>query len=563
MRCGRTLLKNRRKLMSQRSSPYEEGDPNSKICFVGEAPSRVEIRLQRPFVGPAGLVFEECLHTAGIIRRQCYITNVFEFETYKDKRTQSAIYKKGSGELLWAPKRGFTELGVSSLGPLKDRLDKCKANVIVPLGGCALDALYDKYQILKWRGSILESTMLDNGRKLVPTIHPAAVLRGQYTWRYHIIRDMKRAKEQARSSAIRLPARDLLIDPSFEQCLAYLKEMQDVERLATDVEIYNNQISCVSFSPDPRNAISIPFLGRDGGHRWSPEQEIELVEATAAVLANPISLKVNQNILFDMFMYLFRLGIHVKGPIGDTMVAFNLMYVDFKKGLDTICSLYTEEPYYKDDGKIWNKPFRDMDAFWRYNAKDACIALEAWINMEPEMKRDGYMKTHDSTVSMYNTLLYMMVKGLRVDQQTLEETRVDIQDRLALKKKELNDIAGFPVNALSPKQCKDYLYIHKGARPLVSPKTGSITTDDLALARLWRRHHWPEIKVMQDIRTLNKLGSGYLDVELDPDNRLRCSYNPRGTWTGRLSSSQTVMGTGLNMQNLDPAFKAFIIPDED
>lgn len=546
-----------------RSSSYEEGDPNSKICFVGEAPSRAEIRLQRPFVGPAGLVFEECLHTAGVIRRQAYITNVFEFEVYKDKRTQSAIYKKGSGELLWTPKKGFTEEGVGSLISLKERLDRCKANVIVPLGGCALDALYDKSQIMKWRGSILESSMLENGRKLVPTIHPAAVLRGQYTWRYLIIKDMKRAKEQARSSVIRLPERDLLIDPSFSQCLAYLKEMEHAERIATDVEIYNHQISCASFSADASSAISIPFLGRDGGHRWNLEQETELVAAMAVVLGNPKSLKVNQNILFDMFMYLFRLGIHVKGPIADTMVGFNLMYVDFKKGLDTICSICTEEPYYKDDGKIWAKPFRDMDAFWRYNAKDACVALESWLYMEPELKRDGYMKTHDSTVSMYNTLLYMMIKGLNVDTQALEETRDDIQKRLAQKKEELNNLVGRPLNALSPKQCKEYLYIHKGARPLVSPKTGTITTDDLALARLWRRHHWPEIKIMQDVRTLNKLGSGYLDVELDPDNRIRCSYNPRGTKFGRLSSSETVMGTGLNMQNLDPSFKAFIIPDEE
>ena len=546
-----------------RSSPYEEGDINSKICFVGEAPSRAEMRLGRPFVGPAGIVFEECLHTAGVIRRQAYITNVFEFEVYKDKRTQSVIYKKGTGEVLWAPKKGFTEEGVRSLGPLKERLDRCKANVIVPLGGCALDALYDKYQIMKWRGSILESTMLDNGRKLVPTIHPAAVLRGQYTWRYLIIKDMKRAKEQARSSAIRLPERDLIIDPSFSTCLAYLKEMENVERLATDVEIYNHQISCTSFSADPSSAISIPFLGRDGGHRWTLEQETELVAAIATVLSNPKSLKINQNILFDMFMYLYRLGVHVQGPIGDTMVAFNLMYVDFKKGLDTICSICTEEPYYKDDGKIWAKPFRDMDAFWRYNCRDAAVALEAWNYMEPELKRDGYMKTHDSTVSMYNTLLYMMIKGLRVDKETLEATRVDIQKKLAAKKEELNSIVGHPLNALSPKQCKEHLYIHKGARPLISPKTGTVTTDDLALARLWRRHHWPEIKVMQDIRTLNKLGSGYLDVELDPDDRLRCSYNPRGTKFGRLSSSETVMGTGLNMQNLDPSFKAFIIPDEE
>lgn len=549
--------------MTQRSSAYEEGDPASKICFVGEAPSRAEIRLQRPFVGPAGLVFEECLHTAGVIRRQAYITNVFEFEVYKDKKTQSIIYKKGTGEVLWAPKKGFTEEGVKSLVPLKERLDKCKANVIVPLGGCALDALYDKHQILKWRGSILESNMLEDGRKLVPTIHPAAVLRGQYTWRYLIIKDMKRAKEQARFSAIRLPQRELIIDPSFSTCLSYLKEMENVPRVATDVEIYNHQISCCSFSADPLSAISIPFLGRDGGHRWTVEQEVELVAAIATVLGNPKSLKINQNILFDMFMYLYRLGIHTKGPIADTMVAFNLMYVDFKKGLDTICSICTEEPYYKDDGKIWQKPFRDMDAFWRYNAKDSAIALEAWLYMDPDLKKDSYIKTHDQTVGMYNTLLYMMIKGMRVDRETLEQTRLDIQAKLAAAKEKLNSIVGFSFNALSPKQCKEYFYVTKGARPLISPKTGTITTDDLALARLWRRHHWPEIKVVQDIRTLNKLGSGYLDVELDPDGRLRTSYNPRGTWTGRLSSSETVMGTGLNMQNLDPSFKAFIVPDEE
>jgi hypothetical protein len=101
------------------------------------------------------------------------------------------------------------------------------------------------------------------------------------------------------------------------------------------------------------------------------------------VLANPHSLKVNQNILFDMFMYLYRLGIHVKGPVGDTMVAFNLMYVDFKKGLDTICSICTEQPYYKDDGKIWAKPFRDMDAFWRYNALDSAVALRLGTILSP------------------------------------------------------------------------------------------------------------------------------------------------------------------------------------
>jgi len=543
------------------STPYEEGDPSSRICFVGEAPSRTEMRLQRPFVGPAGMVFEECLHTAGIIRRQCFITNVFEFEVVKDHRSKENYYRKHDNVRVWSKKSGFTEEGWRSVHLLKDRLDACKAHVIVPMGGCALDALCSQRAILKWRGSILESDVLDGSRKLVPTIHPSAVLQGQYIWRYLIVADMRRAREQARSPVIRRPVRDLIIDPSHSTCLAFLRELENVKKVATDVEIFNHQISCASFASDPACAISIPFVGRDGGNRWTEEEEVELVEAMARVLANENSVKVNQNILFDMFMYLFRLGIHVRGPIKDTMVGFSLMYVDFKKGLDTICSLYTEEPYYKDDGKIWQKPFRDMDAFWRYNAKDAVVALESWNNMEPELLKGGYMKTHDFTTSFYNTLLFMMVQGFYVDRDRLEQTRRDQKAQLDAKIAELNEAADMPLNALSPKQCQAYFYGHKGAKPYVSPKTHQITTDDLAMSRLWRRYHWPEIKLVQDVRTLTKLVSSYLDVNLDKDGKLRCSYNPRGTKFGRLSSSETVFGTGMNLQNLDPSFKTFILPD--
>ena len=546
-----------------RTSPFEEGSPLSKIALVGEAPARHEMRMGRPFVGPAGAVLDECMHAAGLIRRQCYITNVFECECFKKKASQSNIYRKSDSALLWSQKGSFTAAGVEYVARLKDRLDRCKANVFVALGAPALDALTSLSGILKWRGSILESDMLDGGRKVVPTIHPAAVLQGQYIWRYLIIYDLRRVRSEAASSSIRLPVRDLIVEPTFQECIDFLLSLEGKPRVAFDVEIYNGQISCISFSSDPKLAISIPFLDRYRHDYWSVHQEMEMWETIARLLANPSSLKINQNILFDMFMLLYRMGIHTKGPVADTMVAFNLMYVDFKKGLDIITSLYTREPYYKDEGKIWRNPFRDMTAFWRYNAKDAACALEAWLAMEPELRSGGYRATHDETVAMYDPLLFMMVRGLRVDNSRLAEARDRLKLDLQHKMDSLREIADFPFNALSPKQCQQYFYIHKGARPYVSPKTGQVTTDDLALARLWRRHHWPEIKLVQEIRTLNKLGGTYYDVLLDPDNRLRGSYNPRGTWTGRLSSSETVFGTGLNLQNLDPSFKAFIVPDEE
>jgi len=53
-----------------RTSPFEEGSPLSKIALVGEAPAKQEMRMGRPFVGPAGAVLDECMHAAGLIRRQ-------------------------------------------------------------------------------------------------------------------------------------------------------------------------------------------------------------------------------------------------------------------------------------------------------------------------------------------------------------------------------------------------------------------------------------------------------------------------------------------------------------
>ena len=67
--------------------PYKpEGSPETaKIVFVGEAPARSEMITGKPFSGPAGFVFNECLESAGILRSDCYITNVFDFPVKKEK----------------------------------------------------------------------------------------------------------------------------------------------------------------------------------------------------------------------------------------------------------------------------------------------------------------------------------------------------------------------------------------------------------------------------------------------------------------------------------------------
>ena len=257
------------------------------------------------------------------------------------------------------------------------------------------------------------------------------------------------------------------------------------------------------------------------------------------------------------------MNIPTYGHVCDTMIAHHIMYPDFPKGLDFLCSMHTDEPYYKDDGKLWSKPWRDLEAFWLYNAKDSAVAFEIWDEMKVLLERDGYTKTYEDTVDLFPVLIYMMLRGVKVDGARLEETKIAVADKIKEKEAELIEVSDYPFNIASPKQCQEYFYIHKGFKPYLNRKTGRPTTDDKAMSRLFRKGNCPEAKIVQELRALKKLYGTYLEVGIDKDMRIRCSYNPRGATTGRLSSSQTIFRTGMNMQNLHPEFKGFLVADDD
>lgn len=203
------------------------------------------------------------------------------------------------------------------------------------------------------------------------------------------------------------------------------------------------------------------------------------------------------------------------------------------------------------------------DTFLTYNALDAACTLECRNGFWPEVE-DGYKTAYDMTLRMFEPLMFMQTRGLRVNKEALSSTRDDIAAAIQAKTEELHAIAGRPLNPGSPKEVASYFYVEKGCQPYTN-KEGQVTTDDSALQRLARptakRPGFREAKLIQDIRGLTKLKSSYLDVHTDNDGRLRCSWNPRGTKFGRLSSSETVFGTGLNLQNLHPQFKKFIQAD--
>ena len=202
----------------------------------------------------------------------------------------------------------------------------------------------------------------------------------------------------------------------------------------------------------------------------------------------------------------------------------------------------------------------DRQTWALYNAIDAAATFKVWNEIKSDMEE--FQGQHDRTVALYEPLIYMTQRGIKIDVDELARTKIEVEEKILELQIELDKLCGEHLNVSSPKQCKEYFYIKLGHPPYRNRKTQSITTDDKAMARLARKGV-KEARYVQEIRGLRKFYGTYLGMDFDKDNRIRCSWNPRGTVTGRLSSSQTIFGTGGNLMNLDPRFKNFIVCDPD
>jgi uracil-DNA glycosylase family 4 len=539
-------------------TPAEEGSPDARICVLGEAPSYMEIKLGRPLVGPSGDVFKELLNTAGLARTDCYILNVWPWQVTKDRLGN--IYSPYN-EKLWDNRKGFTEQGDLEALPTIQKVRSCNANCILAMGNPAFDVLASGHRpIGKWRGSPLFSKRV--GKKYIPTFHPAATLHGVYVWRYLILWDMGKLLQELDTPELILPDRNLIVAPTWDEVVEYFQLCTRAKRVCTDLEVMNGHVSCFSLSYRKDEALTVPLWNEANEHYWEEEQEVKIWLMYARLMGDPDVMKINHNMIgFDAVFLLDKCNIYMEGPIGDTMIAQSILYPDFRMGLDMTASIHTRQPYWKDDGKIW-KPNHNIswEQFQRYCGLDGACTLEVWEILQEELQSGGYQTTYDMTVGLKNCLAYMTIRGLKIDRVGLEKAKVAIEGKLAERFQELKEASDFEFNPMSPKQCAEYLYEHCKNEPYKNSQ-GGVSTDDKSLSRLVRKgvKGSKEAKIVQEIRALNKLKSTYLEVELDGDDRLRCSWNPRGTVFGRLSSSQTIAGTGMNLQNLHPEFKSFIV----
>jgi uracil-DNA glycosylase len=143
---------------------FGEGRAGAKAMFVGEQPGDQEDRAGRPFVGPAGKLFDKALADAGIDRDTVYVTNVVKHFKWV-----------GRGKRRIHQKPNWSE--VEACRPWLDgELAAVEPRVLVCLGATAAQALLGRqFRVTRERGKPVESDLAEH---VLATIHPSAILRG-------------------------------------------------------------------------------------------------------------------------------------------------------------------------------------------------------------------------------------------------------------------------------------------------------------------------------------------------------------------------------------------------
>lgn len=511
------------------SAPY-------KLAIVGEAPGADEETQGTPFVGASGRLLDSLLSQSGVLRSSCFVGNVCQHRPPGNDITE---WPKDDSRIL----EGFAIL-------LAD-LESFKPHCILALGNTPLFYLTGRTGITGWQGSILQSPW----GKVVPALHPAAVLREYKDW--PLLRlDIQRARAEAEFPEYTVPQRTLELHLSADEICHRLDTWTPGRLLSFDIEGGLDAFPCCSVAGESNRGFIIAW----GCHSDSEQGRIA-VSLSRALYRTDIP-KCLQNSLYDRFVLAYGFRMLIRNVTEDTMLKQWEIYPELSKGLATIAHIWTKEPFYKFERKTDNP-----DTFYEYCIKDSCVTLEACLAQDHALSPDA-RRHYRGNVELLDSLLYMELRGIRYDSATALSELQQVKAALSECACRLELRAGYTLlgakGSISSTKLKKCLYTERGYPEQKKGRgpEAKASTDVEALLKLSKK--FPNDPFLADILLHRKLESiqETLQVSTDPDGRVRCGYNLVGTETGRLTCYTSPTGSGANLQTITKKLRKLYVADE-
>jgi uracil-DNA glycosylase family 4 len=552
------------------------GRESSKIFFIGDYPSKVELSKKYALTGFSEDIIDEQLRKNKSSIKECYrtlyIKEPLEGYGFNNKRDK-LLLDRLSPRLEYYQKLILEEI--------KD----IQPNVIVPLGELALNFIADEKRIDKFRGSVLplssNAALQLNDKelykkiKVIPTWHPRSLVQKPERKPIAALDFTKIIKFKDDDGSIKNKYR-IWVCRSCNDFNVFLSRNLSPKFGVFDIETHHGFITCIGFCFDGEEAISIPLLDE----KIPILDRVYLFQRIVRLLRQSNINWVNQNILYDVTVE-ERYGLYVKNIVGDTMLAAHTLYVEMLKGLDFLTSIYTDIPYYKDEGKEFDPKNHTKDQLYLYNAKDCLATWQVWEEQLKEFDEhlvtkafffdlnslehwknssSGSIQRSDGTnvdvpqgvMPLFHVYRKMNKRGVRIDEEKRKNLKIKYNDVLNNYILDISSTVGREINIRSPKQVQNLIYEELQCPKMwkVNKETGikSLDSGREALEEICFNKLGDSLDDQSKISLLKKIIYGrkvykiikYLDIPIHPDGRIRTNFKLTGTKSGRTAGSSTI-----------------------
>lgn len=500
-----------------------------RLACIGEGPSEED--RQGPFSSGTGQLVSRTLGQLGIPINEVFLG-------YASTKKVFGQYQTLGDEAV-----------IQGTEQLRQDLKVFRPNCCLLLGDLANRVFGSEHTAHTSRGTIFISPTFRY--KCVTTLDPWMVMKN-YSNSVPYKYDFLRAKEQALFPDHRPRNRTLEATPPFDRLVSLLDDICTRKPpIAFDLEGYPNQtgITCYSISDSPDRSFIVPFRNMDNSPYWSLDEETLLWQYTIRILSDPDIEKTAHNAMYELFVFAWRHKILVRGLREDTMFKMWELFSELPKSLQFVSSVMTEEPYYKDERKV-----PDLYTHHEYCCKDSLVTGQASAEMDKMLSVNQRSREHyQFNIRLLKPYLYMQLRGCKLDIPRIAEMRAKVWEYIRTQQEVVNQMAGKVLNTKSPKQMPEYLYQTLHLPPQYKNVQGKkvITSDFGALCSLYTSS---ELPVLLEIVKLTKARTRFSDLnklQAFPDGRIRCNYNPVGTETGRLSSSETWVEAIVRRNKID------------
>ena len=300
----------------------------------------------------------------------------------------------------------------------------------------------------------------------------------------------------------------VLIRPNLTAYTKHLLGTKDkVVYLDIETDIQSDTLDCIGlYIEGDNNVVVVPIYNPNGTLAYDHLSVLKYLAALSYVLRN--NRCVIHNAMFDLLYLASHYRVTFGADIFDTMVVQKRCYPEVEKSLGHAISLWTDQPYHKDEHAA-NRSRESAERLFHYNAKDIWSMRLVYKAQLLHISKDKGLadSAAQANASVYPYLLSCL-KGLRVDVSKWAGLKIAKDRRIVQIRRIIQLLIGdAKFNPDSPAQLVKYFHDKLGYKVVAWTNTGAPSLGATALYDLALKYPNPLIQVIIYYRHLVKARS--------------------------------------------------------